>query len=96
LEIRVIVSNTPLFQQLVRFLPNDVNAKELKILGKAIVKYAESLPELRSLKEQLKVVDLARANPDLIALAFSDVDRTTNEISEGFERLLQDPEQRNT
>lgn len=88
LRDRVVVGDMRFFDSLLRAIPNDADWKELRVLGRAIVKYAENLTELRQLQDKLKVVDTAKANPDLMALAFSD----TSEISEGFEKLLQNEE----
>jgi len=81
LEERVTIDRAQIFKQLIMFFPPDTSVKEIKVLGKALVKYAEEIkPRLAVLNKELNVIDEAKANPDLLALAFAD--------SETFQRDL--------
>jgi hypothetical protein len=88
LESRVSIGSMPLFSQLIKFFASDVDAKEVEILGKALTKYGKNLPRLRILRKEMTTIDMARANPQLIELAFSDA----SSISTEFERMLQTDE----
>lgn len=82
LQQRVIVANSPIFEHLVKYMPKDVDFKEVKTLGKALVKWAEIKPQLDKLEKELNVVDTARENPDLLALAFADSDAFSKELDQ--------------
>lgn len=81
LQNRVTIANQNLFTQLIMWFPADTSPKDIAILGKALQKYAEIKPRIDTLSKELGVIDSAKANPDLLALAFAD--------SESFERELE-------
>lgn len=84
LKRRVLVNEQPLFESLLKFCFTNADPKDIRVLGRAIEKYGKLLPELTQLEEQVKAVDLVKAHPGLMELAFAD----SSDIAEGFEDLL--------
>lgn len=86
LKTRVTVNEQPLFASLLKFCFNsETDWKEARVLGRALVKWAEMQPELKELQDQVALVDLVKANTHWMAAAFAD----SSDIPEEFERLLQ-------
>jgi hypothetical protein len=82
----LLAEQYPLFEQLIKFFPAGTTPKEIKTLGKALIKYADLLPEKQELQEKIGAIDFARKNPDVLALAFHD----TSTLATDFENFLQE------
>jgi len=79
----LIINGIPILQHLVSLTHDE---KQLRILGKALVRVSKIMPHLDELEKRKAVIEMATENPKWLIATFAEL--PDNQISEGIEALL--------
>lgn len=74
---RATVKDVPVLQSILNL---STDPDELEVLGKALVRVAEILPELEELQKRQSVIDTVKEHPEWLAATFADFSSDIDEF----------------